>query len=463
MSISLPWHPQRVLIVIGGVSLLVYGAALLYGPFRPERIEGFFLVFFAAFALYALATWVILASKRTTADRPSLMLIFGFAVAFNAILFPSLPTLSDDMYRYIWDGRVQASGINPYRYPSNAPELASLRDTEIWTRMNRPSAITVYPPGAELTFAVVWRLLPDSIGGMKVIMIGATLAAGGLLMILLCVVGGNPARAIIFLWNPLLIFEIAHSAHVDALYLPLLVGALLLRVLAPADRTSLSYEIGIGALLGLATLMKLYPLILIPALWSVRRATMRDFVISLALPVAALVVIAFGYILYIAPGVDTLGFLPSYSHEFFNIAPIPMELLRWAERNNINYYLPSSILMPTLVMLISLGFILRPAQTARDAIMRCAWPIGIYLLVTINLFSWYVLWMLPFVAIDLRWGHFAALGWWLFSGLVILSYTLFITGHAQEWAAWIQFIPLYGLLALSTPSLVLPMLRRHSG
>jgi hypothetical protein len=108
--------------------------------------------------------------------------------------------------------------------------------------------------------------------------------------------------------------------------------------------------------------------------------------------------------------------------------------------------------MPLCVFIASLYFLIVPAHTARQAIMRCTVPIAIYLLISQNLFSWYVLWMLPFIALELQPGRIlgftlnAAFAWWLFSGLVVLSYTLFITGFAQDWASWAQFIPLYLLL-----------------
>ena len=118
----------------------------------------------------------------------------------------------------------------------------------------------------------------------------------------------------------------------------------------------------------------------------------------------------------------------------------------------IPYYLRLNVLMPLCVGLASLYFLVVPARSARQSIMRCAVPVAIYLLISQNLFSWYVLWMLPFITLDLKAGKIlgftlnAAFAWWLFSGLVVLSYTLFITGFAQDWASWLQFIPLYLLL-----------------
>lgn len=438
-------HKTLPLALIGLLSLAVYGIAALHGAFRPGQVEVFLGLFGIAFVLYAVACWF--AVRHPPADRRSLLLIFGFALGFNGALFPMLPNLSDDMYRYVWDGRVQANGINPYRYPSDAPEIAYLRDDQIWAHMNRPSAVTVYPPGAQIFFAVIWRVFPDSIVGFKLVFITFVMMAGGLLLLLLKLWEVHPARVLIFLWNPLLSFEIAHSVHVDALYLPLIVGVLLLRMSAPANRPSPRHEAGIGVLLGLATLIKLYPILLIPVLWSVQGGRFR---VRLLLPITALATIGLGYALYIAPGVDTLGFLPSYAREFFNIAPIPMALVRWAQANNMAYYQPTMVLLPLAIVLITLYFVIFPAHDLKTAIRRCLWPIGATFLITLNLFSWYVLWTIPFSALDLTFSPFrTAFGWWLFTGLIVLSYHLFITGYAQEWVAWLEFIPLYAILALA--------------
>jgi alpha-1,6-mannosyltransferase len=443
------------IVGVGILSLAVYLGALNYGAFRPDRIEPFFPMFGTAFLLYAVGCQTILALHASS--KQILILTFVMAALFNLILLPSAPTLSDDMYRYIWDGRVQASGINPYRYPSNAAELAGLRDSAIWKHMNRIDAVTVYPPGAEAVFALLWRVFPDRIVAFKLAMVLAALIAGWLLTRLLIALGERPERVIIFLWSPLLVFEVAHAGHVDALFLPLIVGAMLVRAIAPTDRVSTRHEALIGLLLGAATLVKLYPAILLVPLWSVRdNGQVRT--LRLALPITMAATIAAGYVLYSAPGIDTLGFLRTYSHEFFNIAPIPAAMIQWAVQNHIAFYVPVNVVMPVLVALVSVWFLIFPARSAREAILRCAWPIGIYLVISQNLFSWYVLGMLPLISISLQPGRWLgwtlnpAFAWWLFSGLVILSYTLFITGYAQDWAAYVQFLPLYALVSL--PALV---------
>ncbi len=432
------------LLILGMLSLPLYAAVLVHGDFRPGRIEAFFPIFFGLFAVYALACWHVIGCKQQ--NNVSLSTIFLFALLFNLLLIPSRPTLSDDMYRYIWDGRIQAQGINPYRYPSDAQQLAHLRDDDIWRRMNRPSAMTIYPPGAQLVFAASWRVFPDSVEGIKLVMIGATLLAGWFIAELLKALQQPPEQVLIFLWSPLLLFEVAHAAHLDALYLPLIAGAFLLRVRAPQHGVDWRYEAGIGVLLGLGALIKLYPAILAPCLWSLRDAQGKRRW-RLAMPVAVIGTIMVGYLPYIEPDVNILGFLPAYGREFFNISPLMRLLINLAMDNGIGWYVPGNYGMPVLIILVSLWFWLFPAKTPQQAVLRCYWPIGIYLLVNHNLFSWYALWLLPLIVISIDKRVNAGLAWWVFTGTLALSYVFFIDWKTQPWSIQLQFWPLYLLLA----------------
>jgi hypothetical protein len=287
---------------------------------------------------------------------------------------------------------------------------------------------------------------------------------------------------VVYLWSPLLVIEVAHAAHVDALYLPLLVGALLVRVRAPQNRPDWRAEAGIGVLVGLATLVKLFPVFLFAPLWSVRDASGKRRW-RLALLVALLVTVALGYAVYYAPGVNLLGFLPTYGREFFNIGPLPRALINVALANPSAcavvyrtfpgfrtpcWAIPNNYGLFVLVGLFSLGCWLFPARTARQAISRCAVPLGLYLLINHNLFSWYALPLIPLVALDLkagRWLGFAitpALAWGLFTGTLALSYVWFVNSHMPDWAVTLEFWPVYGLLLLSAIRAMVDVWRRRT-
>ena len=112
--------------MIGAASLVPYACALGLKNLLLNIVP-FEWIFFAAFGLYGLAAWWVLQHQAGPARR-TIVLIFAFAILFRATLVFSQPSLSTDMYRYVWDGRVQAHGINPYVYPPAAAQVAGLRD-----------------------------------------------------------------------------------------------------------------------------------------------------------------------------------------------------------------------------------------------------------------------------------------------------------------------------------------------
>jgi alpha-1,6-mannosyltransferase len=434
----------KKIFILGALSLLPYGYALYLQDLRARTL-GFELAFLIAFGLYAWATILALKSKSLS-PRETLM-TFGLAAIMQALLVFTPPTLSDDMYRYVWDGRVQANGISPYRYPPDSPHLAQLTDQTIWVHINRKPAVTIYPPAAEMAFAVLWRVWPDNVRWFQVATAAGGLLAGGLLVGLLRALQRSTSRVLIYLWSPLLAFETAHAAHVDGLMLPLLVGAWWARV---RERDGLT-----GVLLALATAMKLYPALLFPALWRPNHPRGRW-----KMPLAFILTLAVCYAPYVAAsGTQVLGFLPSYLHEQFNLGPLVSGLITGFKHLGIASF--QGILWLTLagLALAGLWMVFHPAVNGESAVRRCIWLIGSFTLLNQDLFSWYMLWVLPLTAIFLQLEgnprlKFSGLrldawtGWWLFCGLAALSYAFFLKWKPVPAAIWAQFIPLYGLLAL---------------
>jgi len=430
------------LILLGILLIATYAFTFSLRDLRANTIA-FEYLFFLAFILYGIACLYILQLKND--DHRLLYWTFGLAAAMQSILVFMHPTLSDDMYRYVWDGRVQAQGISPYRYRPNAPELSHLRDMEIYPSINRKNVVTVYPPAAESVYALLWRILPDNVHWFQAAMAGGGLLAGVLLIGLLQDLNRSPARALIYLWSPLLAFETAHAAHVDGLVLPLLVGAWWARV---RERDGL-----VGFLLGIATAMKFYPALLLPFLWRPRHAQGRW-----QMPLAFAGTVGAFYLPYLlTSGGSVLGFLPRYFRETFNVGPLVSalkDIFNW-----FGPYSPNSLTFITLGIIVILGCwaILRPAPNVETALRRCILPIGVFTMLSQNLFSWYMLWLLPLIAIFLEPSNRrlailtlprfdAWTGWWLFCGLVGLSYTFFIRWKPIEVAILAQFLPLYAFL-----------------
>lgn len=436
------------ILALGFLMLIPYAFALGLTDLRHQTI-GFEWAFFIAFALYAVAVWLVLREVKP-ASTAQIALIFAFGIAFRAMMVTSQPKLSDDMYRYVWDGRVQANLINPYIYPPNASALAHLRDGAIWPLINRKNAVTIYPAGAELAFAAIWRVWPDNVHWTQTVMAAGDLLAGFLLVGLLRALGRSPLAVLIYLWSPLVIFETAHSAHVDGLVLPFLVGAWLARL---KRRDALT-----GLLLGAATALKLYPVLLLPVLWRTRDPAGR-FRPSFSTPLAFAASIFIPYLPYLSAGGKVIGYLPNYFKEQFNPGLVHI-ISEWVKKAGVMPEQATLIILSVALAGVYLVFFLRPNADNESAIRRCIWPIGAYTLLTQNLFPWYMLWLVPLLAIFLprhalegkprlrQLQPNAWMGWWLFSGLVALSYTFFIRWRPVSLASWIQFVPLYTFLLI---------------
>jgi hypothetical protein len=425
-----------LLLALGALTLAPLAYTLSLASLRRYTPQ-FLAAYAVVFVLYAAAT--VVALRMRTISRAALAGVFILAVAMMALLVVNRPTLSDDMYRYVWDGRVQAAGVSPYRYPPAGPELEALRDNAVWRYINRKTSWTIYPPAAQLAFAGLWRIVPDSVRWFQAAMALSALLAGGLLLGLLRDLDRSPGRVVIYLWAPLLLFETAHGAHVDALVLPLLVGAWWARV---RNKDAL-----VGVLLGVATAVKLYPAMLLPALW--RPADRRG---RWTMPAAFALTVAACYAPFVLrDGSQVLGFLPVYFNERFNMGLAAL-LIPQLKAAGVDPDL--GVLALTLATLAALGLwmIVRPAADGETALRRSMWLIGAFTLLTQNLLSWYMLWVLPLAAIFVQPGRLLGLradawtGWWLFCGSVALSYSIFITGRPQPWAAWAQYLPLYALL-----------------
>ncbi len=251
--------------------------------------------------LYFAACWLVL---RGPPGRRAVWLVLGIAVAMRLAVLATPPFLSTDLYRYVWDGRVQLAGIDPYRYIPDDPALVPLRDKAIYPYVNRHEyAHTIYPPMAQLVFraiAAVWQ----STTMERLAMLGFDLVAIGVMLRLLVIAGRDPARVAIYAWNPLAVWEFAGNGHVDALAIALIALAMLARVRGRGGWA--------GAILGAAMLVKFLPAVLGPALWR-PRAARRWF--DWTMPAAMAAVIVLLYALYGGIHADQLGFLPGYADQ----------------------------------------------------------------------------------------------------------------------------------------------------
>ena len=253
--------------------------------------------------------------------RVAVPAIIGVAFVLRLAALAGQPILSDDLYRYAWDGRVQVSGTNPYRYTPSAPQLSDLREDWLWpgadgcaglqrdpgcTRINRPSVNTIYPPVAEAWFTAVYRVagIETRHKAWQVAGLLGDMALVALLPAVLRAWKRDERWTALYALSPVAVVEVVNNAHVDGLAALFVVLALL-----TAARRRPAWA---GALLGAAFLVKLYPAVVglaFAAAFTGRRQLVR-------LGGAFAAVVALAYLPHVATvGLDVLGYLPGYLEE----------------------------------------------------------------------------------------------------------------------------------------------------
>jgi hypothetical protein len=366
-----------------GLFLAVPGAALLLLDLLAVRFQrGHDLPGLAAavaaqgVVYFVTAFWV---ASRRPAPLP-LILLFAALLRLPPLLSP--PVLSDDVHRYVWDGRVQAAGINPYRHVPAAPELEPLRDDGIYPRINRRDyAPTIYPPAAQLHFLAATRI-SESVAWMKASMVAWEALAVALLVLLLRQARRPDALVLLYAWHPLPIWEFAGNGHLDAPAIACVLAALLARA---RGRRALA-----GAALGVATLFKLYPLVLLPALW--RPGDRR-------MPAALAATIVLGYLPYAGVGRGVLGFLPGYLREEGLESGSRYWLLQVAQALGAPLH-PAVYVVPVAGSLVALAAWVCLRRRPRDDFAGASLLLASAAVLAFSPhYAWYVAWLLPLAAL----------------------------------------------------------------
>lgn len=217
------------------------------------------------FGITLLATaLVVILHKLGTLSRP---LILGVAIGLRILFLPMPPSLSDDAYRYIWDGAVSADGLNPYKYRPSDPELESLQTDPIYEELNSADYYTVYPPISQLYFFAGGQFY-DQDWSRSYYAIKALLVLTEILALLLLAGMAPPLMLLLYAWHPLVLIETAGQAHTESAML----FFLLLAVWSSRKQWGSLASIS----LAVAGWIKLYPFVLMPLLW--RRFKWRGLV-----------------------------------------------------------------------------------------------------------------------------------------------------------------------------------------
>ena len=461
-ALSIAFVPVA-LFVVGTASTSLYFWGRDLHRFT-QWIAAYISLFIGQLALYVVACYVVQrwSGRSSRAKWLTVALVIFFGAASRVVLVPQRPYLSSDVYRYVWDGHVQAAGINPYRYVPEAGELSGLRDDKIYPNINSEDKQwrSPYPPVAQIVFLAVARISPLSVTAIKAAMSSFDLLTVVLLMLVLARSGIDPARAIIFAWHPLVIFEGAHSGHIEAIYIAFLALALVAWSSRKHAFTGIS--------LALATLVKFYPALLLPVFLIARPGAAIDQMArqgeeparsrlsrvvrrvihksNLAMLGAFVATIVLAYAPYWGAGANSFGFVRGYIEEEGFVQSGARYFLLDAVRKLVS--IPTNVFLvvaAACLMAVAVWWLLRVKREAVDVARGAIGLIGTYLLLTTPRYAWYYVWLVPFLCFAPR------LGWLYLTSasalLYLVWYTPLIYPEVPLWLGASLYVPTLGWLA----------------
>jgi alpha-1,6-mannosyltransferase len=426
-------HSIHVGIVgLGLISVAVYLFNFKLHGFIPRFISKidihiFLFLFLLLAIIYFIGTYFILNHLSQIGRSKSLVIIIiFFAIFFRAALIPTGPNpLSNDIYRYIWDGRVQQTGINPYLYPPSAEQLESLRDAKIFPHINRKDYPTIYPAGAQIFFRVSHALIGDRIVGFKGLMVLFDVATILVLLALLRTYDFEEARIFIYAWNPLVIFEIGFAGHLEGLTIFLMVLAFYLN--------AIKKNIPAVIALTFSSATKLYPALMLPALLN-RGERIKGATIFLC---SFLVL----YLPFLSAGKKVMGFLPIYFKNHYESFNLGLKYLIMRLFPGWNYIVISKIF---ILILTAAGIFFFFKEKLKEQHLYSAYVlIGLLIiLMPASLHPWYVIMIIPFLV------FFPSGAWLIFTGTVALSYLKYASqaGIMSEKVLFMEYLPLFTFL-----------------
>jgi alpha-1,6-mannosyltransferase len=388
-SIARPWQTNAALLLIG--TALFFLSRHLVSEYDHFTI-GFSGVSGWSSILYLAAAFLILTQP---VDRFTFPIILAVATACRLAVLFAEPYLSTDIYRYVWDGIVQHAHISPYRYVPGNPVLEFLRapNQDIFENINRRDyAHTIYPPAAQALFYLITWISP-TVTFMKTAMVlfeGVTMYA---LIQLLRYLGIRREQTLLYAWCPVIIWEIAGSGHLDSAAMAFIALALLARYRKQPILT--------GLFLGLAILLKFYPLVLFPALY--RRGDFK-------MPAAVLAVVALAYAAYSSVGMLVFGFVGGYAQEEGITTGTRYFLLELAQRIPGLHLTPAAyLLFCAAVFVVIMWWCWKTASqqgsdkrnhfgpTGDAAFLAPAFALAAALMFLFSPhYAWYIIWLVPF-------------------------------------------------------------------
>lgn len=376
--------------------------------------------------------------------------LFGIGLAMRTAGFFAEPVLEDDYFRYLWDGAVTAGGINPYAFsPAEAAagkaggalEALAAKSGAVAARINHPHLTTIYPPAAQAFFAVSHLVSEWSVGAWRFVLLSADISTFFILRAIL----RNGTNAMIYWWNPLVVFTVFFSCHFDALIFPFALGAL-----RAAEKNGRFPAL---LLLSVSAAVKLWTVALVAAVARALGGGARQTAVAVAVFAASVAAMVFP--LLVSGFAENSG-LAAYAQtwenngSFFRIVLFLSGETAGLLGFHPGHGQPAARLLTAAVVAGGTAYAFFSDRWEKDDTAgRCVFVSALVFLVIPTQFPWYYCWVVPFLALRREGAKWSLLA---LTALLPLYYTKYYfeprgSGAFGDLIVWIEFVPVWIMIA----------------
>jgi hypothetical protein len=453
-TVRRPWQRILTLFLLCLLSVITYIVLIHAAPQSDDLIAPFLHVWMISFLPYFAACAFVLATKPLAGPWRFIelgIIVIG-ALLLRVMLLPLPPGLSHDSWRYLWDARVTLHGFSPYVYAPSDKTLGTLQNTILYTNSRFRNVPTIYPPGAQAVYLLSYLLAPANLYFLKGIFVIFDMVTCIALIILLGRKGLDQRRVILYAWCPLPIIEFAIQGHVDVITLTFTI----LTILSASNKSVRGYVLT-GFLIGLATLTKIYPILLLVVILpgvDDKHAPIRQRIRYHYVPllVSCFATIIIGYVPYLILGHgQAFGFFAAYASEQGQNAGVIQQIVHWlGDRLHLSLTRTITLehIVDTILIVTVSGIIFVLRWRNRISIEAGTLILfSVILSISSHVFPWYtttlLLWIPLLVGpLWIRTGvtgrGLAIIAVWYFTTTVVLSY-FFNAGTANPSIDWTMY------------------------
>ena len=420
------WHRSKadLLLILVGLNLLGIFTYLGDRQNLLHPIAIYLCLYGVAFCVYAYAGRVAQLRSHGN-DRTVIWIIVVMAIAFRLVALHGPPSLSTDIYRYVWDGRLTCHWVNPYRWTPLDSRLAQYRDVAIWQPMEYKAYQTVYMPISQLFFAICYAIFRDNLIGYKFVFTICDVAIILLVMAILKRMGKDPATVIWYAWCPLPVVEVSLAGHQDVTGVVVLMLSIYLLMIGK-QRTAAVALAAAGLTKGFALLLPL----------SARKCGTR------LIPSVLFALVYLGLPLWV--------YLPKFLHgmqQYLSYVHVNSGLFALVDAGlylvSPSHFRIASVLSDAAILATVAWSVWTQARTFEELMRRAIIVMAVCLLVVPSLFPWYVIWLLPFATL---FGKRPAVSIIALALTVDMVYVYYLDQAVHWWVPVIEYLPIYGIV-----------------